>query len=196
MSPRAKPLGDRDTWNLRYTSGQRPHDGPPSPLLRRWLARLPQGWALDVATGLGRNAILLAKAGFRVVAVDFSRVGLRIAQRRAQDAGVQVRWIEADLDTWRIPRSRYAVVVNAFYANRQRLADLKASVKPGGVFLAEMHLRPTARTGQRCHRRYGVRRGELQRWFRDWEILALEEGRVAHHGEVHSLSRIVARRPR
>ncbi len=189
-------MDDRGLWNQRYTGGQHPHDGPPSPLLRRWLSRLPRGRALDVATGLGRNAIFLARAGFKVDAVDFSRVGLRIARHRARRAGVRVRWIEADFDTWQIPRARYAVVVDAFYTNRGRLADLKASVKPGGVVLVETHLRSASRTARRGHRRYGVRRGELGRWFRDWEILAVEEGRFVDHGALHALSRVVARRPR
>ncbi len=156
----------------------------------------PRGRALDVATGLGRNAIFLAGAGFHVDAVDFSPVGLRIARQRARRAGVRVRWIEADFDTWQIPRARYALVVDAFYTNRKRLADLRASVKPGGVVLVETHLRSASRIRQGGHRRYGVRRGELRRWFRDWEILALEEGHFADHGTLHALSRIVARRPR
>lgn len=84
---------------------------------------------------------------------------------------------------------------DAFYTNRRRLADLRASVKPGGVVLVETHLRSASRIRQGGHRRYGVRRGELRQWFRDWEILALEEGRFADHGTVHALSRIVARRP-
>ncbi len=188
-------MDDRDLWNQRYTSGQRPHDGPPSRLLCRWLARLPQGRVLDVATGLGRNAIFLARAGFKVDAVDFSPVGLRIARHRARRAGVRVRWIEADFDTWQIPRARYAVVVDVFYTNRKRLADLRASVKPGGVVLVETHLRSASRVGRRDRHRYGVRRGELRRWFRDWEILALEEGHFADHGALHALSRIVVRRP-
>jgi len=145
---------------------------------------------------LGRNAILLAKAGFQVDAVDISSVGLEIAHRRARRAGVRIRWIEADLDTWRIPRKRYAVVVDTFYTNRARLADLKASVKPGGVILFETHLRSTLQICRGGHRRYGVRRGELRRWFGDWDILAVQEGRFVGHGGMHALSRIVARRPR
>jgi SAM-dependent methyltransferase len=139
---------------------------------------------------------LLAKAGFHVVAVDFARTGLEIAQRRARQAGVQVRWIEADLKIWPIPRSKYAVVVDTFYTNRRRLADLKASVKPGGVFLVETHVRASGGSAKQRRHRFGVRRGELRRWFRDWEILELEEGELTERGSAKAISRIVARRPR
>lgn len=196
MRGRSGHLDDRDLWNQRYAARQRPHDGPPSPCLRRWLPLLPRGWALDVATGLGRNAILMAKAGFRVVAVDFSRTGLEIARRRARQARVRVRWVEADLETWPIPRSKYAVVVDTFYTNRKRLADLKASVKPGGVFLVETHVRATGGSAKQRGHHFGVRRGELRRWFRDWEILELEEGYLTERGAEKEISRIVARRPR
>lgn len=195
MLPRRIRLDDRDLWNARYTTGQRPHDGPPSAYLRRWLLRLPRGWALDVASGLGRNAIFLAKAGFRVVAVDFARSGLEIAQLRARRARVQVRWVEANLNTWSIPRSKLAVVVNTFYTNRRRLPALKASVIPGGVFLIETHLRTVGGSTHRRGHHFGVRRGELRQWFRDWDILELEEERLTAHGD-SAISRIVARRPR
>lgn len=196
MSPRSRRESDRDLWNERYASGQRPHDGPPSALLRRWLPQLPRGWALDVATGLGRNAILLAKAGFRVVAVDIAQVGLDIAQRRAQRVGVRVRWIEADLKTWPLPRSKYAVVVDTFYLDRRRLLALKASVKPGGMFLLETHLCTPLGSGRQRGHRFGVRPGELSGWFEDWDILELHEGRSRGGGPEHALSWIVARRPR
>ncbi len=186
---------DRESWDERYASGQCPHDGPASRLLRRWILRLPRGRALDIATGLGRNAIFLARAGYRVDAVDVSPVGLRIAKARARRVDARIRWIEADLDTWAIPRSRYAVVVDAFYLNRRRLPALKASVKPGGVLLLEAHLRRMVRKGKPVPRHFGVHRGELRRWFRGWEILHLEEGRIADGRRVHFLGRVVARRP-
>jgi len=51
---------DRERWNARYAAGEYAARTHPSPLLAAWIDRLPRGRALDVACGLGRNAIHLA----------------------------------------------------------------------------------------------------------------------------------------
>lgn len=183
---------DREKWDERYGTGERPHDGAPSAFLKRWLPYLPRGQALDVATGLGRNAVLLARSGYRVDAVDISPVGLDAARRRAARRGVRVRWIEADLDVWRPPAARYAVVMMAFYLNRNALPRLMQAVKPGGVMMIETHLH--RRTGAPSRSVYRLRPGDLRRQFGAWEILELEEGTFADGGG-WELGRIAARRP-
>ena len=186
---------ERESWETRYRSGLRPHDGPPSSLLRRWLPHLPRGRALDVATGLGRNALYLAKAGYTVDAIDVSPTGLEIAAARARRRRLRVRWIEADLDAYPLPRSRYAVVVNAYFLKRGLWPALKASVRPGGVLIFETHLEsPTADGGPR--RRSRLRRGELRKRFAKWDVLDLEEGTFHEGGRAWLIGRIVARRPR
>lgn len=186
---------DRTKWEARYRAGEFSHDGPPSSLLRRWLPDLPRGRALDVATGLGRNALFLARAGYRVDAADISPTGLRVAHRRARRRGLRVRWIEADLDAYPMPKARYDVVVNAFFLRRRLLKALKSAVRPGGVMIVETHLAYRApRSPATAERR--LRPGELRRRFRGWEILDLEEGRFWERGRQWLLGRIVARRPR
>jgi SAM-dependent methyltransferase len=182
-------------WEARYLAGERPHDGPPSDLLRRWAPAAPEGRALDVATGLGRNAIFLAKAGFQVDAVDISSTCLAEAARRARRARVGVRWIEADLDRYRLPDARYALIVNAFFLKRRLIPVLQRAVRPGGVLVFETHLAGDERDGPRkCSRR--LRPGELLRRFRGWEILELAEGEFREAGRSLLVGRIVARRPR
>jgi SAM-dependent methyltransferase len=187
---------ERREWEARYQSGDRPHDGRPSGLLRRWLPRLPRGRALDVATGLGRNALYLAAAGYQVDAIDISPTGLRAAARRARRRGLRVRWIEADLDTYPLPTDRYAVVINAFFLKRRLLPALKAAVRPGGVLIVESHLAGVAPDGGPRKSAHRLRPGELERVFRGWEVLDLEEGRFKEGGRVWLIGRIVARRPR
>jgi SAM-dependent methyltransferase len=188
---------ERLEWEARYRAGARPHDGAPSGILRRWLPRLPKGRALDVATGLGRNALYLARAGYQVDAIDISAEGLRKAAARARQRGLRIRWIEADLDTYRLPENRYAVIVNAFFLKRRLIRALKSSARPGGVIVVETHLVTRAADGgPRRSSRSRLKPGELQRWFRDWEVLDLEEGPFNEGGRVWQMGRIVARRPR
>ena len=61
----------------------------PSPLLASVVESLPDGRALDVATGAGRNALFLAEHGYRVDAVDVSEEALAIARDRAAGRSVE-----------------------------------------------------------------------------------------------------------
>ncbi|WP_436499447.1 class I SAM-dependent methyltransferase [Actinokineospora sp. HUAS TT18] len=54
------------------------------------------GRVLDLGCGPGRNAIHLAKAGFDVTAVDISPTAITWARERADEAGVDVRFINGD----------------------------------------------------------------------------------------------------
>ena len=53
--------------------------------------------AVDLGCGTGANAVYLAEHGFAVVGVDFSPVALAKARARATEAGVECRFVAADL---------------------------------------------------------------------------------------------------
>jgi SAM-dependent methyltransferase len=55
------------------------------------------GRALDVGCGSGRDAVHLAKLGWQVTAVDFVDAALTSARRRAEQEGVQVKWVQGDV---------------------------------------------------------------------------------------------------
>ena len=58
---------------------------------------LEPGLALDVGCGSGRDAVHLAKRGWRVTAVDFSEEALATARRRATEQGAEVEWVQGDV---------------------------------------------------------------------------------------------------
>jgi SAM-dependent methyltransferase len=71
----------RERWNRRWAGEERVHASTaPSRFVVAEVADLPPGAALDLACGAGRNAVWLAEQGWRVTAVDFSGVALRMAR--------------------------------------------------------------------------------------------------------------------
>jgi SAM-dependent methyltransferase len=58
---------------------------------------LPYGSALDLGCGTGRWSVELARRGWSVVGVDVVPKAIHAAKRRAQEAGVDVTFIEADV---------------------------------------------------------------------------------------------------
>jgi 2-polyprenyl-3-methyl-5-hydroxy-6-metoxy-1,4-benzoquinol methylase len=134
----------RERWNRRW-AGERAHASTaPSEFLIAETEALPPGRALDVACGAGRNAVWLARRGWRVTGVDFSDVALRAARGLAASAGVEVEWIEADAVTWTPPRGAYDLVTVMYLQlpaaeRRAALGHAAAAVAPGGTLLVVGH---------------------------------------------------------
>jgi 2-polyprenyl-3-methyl-5-hydroxy-6-metoxy-1,4-benzoquinol methylase len=61
-------------------------------VLANFIGRIHQRDILDVGTGTGRAALLFARGGARVTAVDASEAMLAVARQRAAADGVNVRW--------------------------------------------------------------------------------------------------------
>lgn len=65
--------------------------------------QLPQAASiLDIGCGTGRHAVELAKRGFAVTGVDLSSGMLDQARAKAQQRGVEVRWIQSDARTFQL----------------------------------------------------------------------------------------------
>ena len=138
-----------------------PGEGPAS-VVRDSLSDLPDGRALDVATGYGRNAIFLAEHGWTVDAVDISRAMLDPARDRAADRSVQVNWILADVDSYCFPVAAYDVVTISYFDARDRLDAIQDALAPGGVLCYEHHLVTEDAEGDGPGARFRFEPGELR----------------------------------
>ena len=184
---------DRERWNARYASGEYAARTHPSALLAAWTDRLPRGRALDVACGLGRNAIHLAARGYAVDAMDVSDVALAKARKRAGAAGVTVNWIEADLDRADIARGAYDVVVVARFLDRPLIPRLVHALRPGGHVVYDHHYISPVDVEGPSSRRFRARPNELLERFRALRVLYYEEGFINDpDGSRMALARLVA----
>ena len=184
---------DRERWNAKYAAGEYAERTHPSALLAAWTGRLPRGRALDVACGLGRNAIHLAANGYAVDAIDISGVALARARERAGAAGVEVDWVEMDLERPDIARDAYDVIVVARFLDRPLIPRLIDALRPGGHLVYDHHLITPADVGGPKSHRFRARPNELLERFRVLRALSYEEGIVADpDGSRMALARLVA----
>jgi SAM-dependent methyltransferase len=132
---------DHQQWDERYSGTEFEWTTRPNQFVAAELADLPPGRALDLAAGEGRNTVWLAERGWRVTAVDFSRVGLekggKLAAARGVDAA-QVEWIVADLRDYEPERDFYDLVLIAYLQvspglRATVLARAAAALAPGGT---------------------------------------------------------------
>ena len=101
-------------WNRRYQAVDRLWSTEPNAVLAGLAAELPPGRALDLGAGEGRNAIWLAKLGWRVTALDVSGVALARAAQRAAHEGVHLECVEGDWREYRPGASRFDLAVLAY----------------------------------------------------------------------------------
>jgi SAM-dependent methyltransferase len=69
---------------------------------------------LDVACGTGNAALPAARAGATVTGLDLTPDLLGVAQKRAEQAGLQVRWREGDAEDMPFGDASFDVVVSTF----------------------------------------------------------------------------------
>lgn len=176
-------------WDEKWSQER---DKPPSvcSLLFKYQSQLSGGRALDVACGLGQNAIWLAQRGYEVDAVDISPVALARARTEAQRAGVQINFVQADLTTGALPADKYDVIVVRRFLERSLLPALPRALAPGGWLFYETFNQRKHITDRDFPDAYLVQDGELLRAFGDLNVL--ESG--DHGGERGEISWIVARK--
>jgi SAM-dependent methyltransferase len=135
---------DRTAWNERYGTEELIWKADPNRFVVEEVDALWPGRALDVACGEGRNAIWLATKGWQATGVDFSAAGLAKARRLADERGVHVTWIEADLTEWEPEPAAYDLVLLAYLqlpgAARSLVhRRMAAGLAPGGTLLVVAH---------------------------------------------------------
>ncbi|MFT5086145.1 MAG: tellurite methyltransferase [Candidatus Latescibacterota bacterium] len=125
----------RRKWQARYSSADYEPHTEAEPLLREGAAQWKKGEALCLAAGAGRNAVFLAECGFAVTAVDISEHGLERCRQLANERGVEVGTVEADLLDWDMGVERYDLIVDFYYYEPLLFARVKRALRPGGLFV-------------------------------------------------------------
>jgi len=132
---------DADEWDSRYAGSDRVWSAAPN----GWVARAIRGWftgrALDLGAGEGRHAVWLAALGWQVTAVDFSAVGIERGRHGAQEVGVDVDWVVADVRTWEPPPGvTFDLVLVAFlHLEDDVIARARGWLAPGGALVVLGH---------------------------------------------------------
>jgi len=137
---------DSQRWDSFFQDRAKPcafFGTSPDESLAQWIdeGRLPAGRALELGCGNARNAIFLARSGFAVEAVDYSRSAIEWARDRVAEAGAAVSLIHANVFELNLPSGDYDFVYDSgcFHHiaphRRTQYVDLVLrALKPGGWF--------------------------------------------------------------
>jgi ubiquinone/menaquinone biosynthesis C-methylase UbiE len=153
-------------------AGQMPRTGAQVEFAIQALRLEPGAHVLDIACGVGRHSIELARRGYHVTGLDLSPALLKIAAQRAERAGVQVNWVRADMRE--IPfTNQFDAAFNIFSSwgyleseseDEKVLSAVARALKPGGAFLLETQ-----------HRDRLIQGFQSNIWHEGIGVLVLEE---------------------
>ena len=162
-------------WDERFRTGALTND-PPLAVVEMAIAAAPPGLALDLASGPGRHACLLAQRGWRVTAVDSSRVALEQLNARCPS----VATIHADLAAayFAIEPAAWDLIVMSLCYLPELWPAIRRGIRPGGLFAGAF-----LTSG-----RFAIRPGEIEREFGGWQLLHCQE-HTAGHGRLEVLAR-------
>lgn len=195
---------ERVKWEQRYTAGDTPQRDYPTELLERWVTRLAtesgtagapgtRRRALDLACGVGRNALFLAEAGYAVDAVDISAAALAKGRAAAGARGLDVNWVQVDLDEGPLPHDDYALIVVARFMARKAVPWILDSLAANGYLIYETHFLTEQPVGGPRSRYFRVRPNELLRLFAPLRVVHYAEHiRADREGSRMALAELVA----
>ena len=161
---------------------------------------------LDLGCGEGRNAVYFAKHGFEVVGLDISAVGLEKTKKYAEEEGVQVRTVHADINDYQLTEV-YDVIFSTgtlHYLSpkirRQKFQNYKSHTSPNGINVMSVFVKKPfiPRAPDADENAFFFKSGELLGYYWDWEILFCTEeifdcmsSGIPHK---HAVNRIIARK--
>jgi ubiquinone/menaquinone biosynthesis C-methylase UbiE len=159
---------------------------------------------LDLGCGEGRHAIAAAKLGFRVTAVDYEPLALRLARRFARQAGARgIVFQKADALSLPFSDEGFDIVLDYGCLHHQKKSDwpryragLLRVLKPRGFFVLSVFSprfqmfrgrRRPWHIAQGAYRRCFTRKDVLELFGRDFEIVGFVEEKDGQRGSWHVL---------
>jgi len=136
----------RAHWDLKYEQGL-PSLTEPDPFFisayEKFVAQSsPQaGTALDVAGGVGRHALWLARRNWQVTVVDVSDVAMRKLNQAAIEQNVKLDLLVGDASDYKFEPARFDLILLFYHLDRSLFPKIVYALKPGGLLICKMSLR-------------------------------------------------------
>ncbi len=169
----------REKWDCFYSAS--PDNEPePATVLAEYAHLLPaSGMALDLACGLGGNALFLSRRGLKVSAWDVSPVAIDRLATFARQSGLPIEVDVRDVDIAPFSREAFDVVVISRFLAKSLAGAIFDSLKPGGLLFYQTFVREKLSPAGPSNPDYLLAENELLGVFGNLRVLVYrEEGRV------------------
>lgn len=171
-------MNNNDTekkWNNRYLERE-VESRQVSEVLEQNQHLLPiKGKALEIACGLGANALFLAQHGLQVEAWDISPVAIEKLDHYCAEHNITLQTAVKDLSTASIPDASYDVIVVSYFLDRTLIPSLIAALRPGGLLFYQTHTADRVDNTGPSNPDYLLQNNELLELFDGMKVLVYRE---------------------
>jgi tellurite methyltransferase len=168
---------DHSAWDRFYKKKDHAFGRDAVGFLKEHLSSLKKGEAFVPAMGEGRNALFLAKNGFKVLGVDLSSVAVDRAIVEARNQKLPLRGVVADLFHYPYPKGQYDLVLVSLFYSPELLPRFKQTLKKGGKLMLYLKLDTGRGKDRSAPDDFTVKPGELKAALSDLEVLSYREFR-------------------
>lgn len=100
-----------------------------------------KGRALDLACGLGANALFLAEQGLDVHAWDISSVALNKLKQNALKKSLEISVKQVFIEPKMLPKNTFDIIVLSHFLDRSLSNAIMESLKPSGLVFYQTYVR-------------------------------------------------------
>jgi tellurite methyltransferase len=133
------PVSLQEKWNAIYSRDDGCSPGPSRVLMENTHLLPNSGVALDLACGLGGNALLMAELGLAAHAWDISDVALHALEKQACGRGLEINTRQCDVESGDLPRESFDVLVVSRFLCRALTSRIISALKPGGLLFYQTY---------------------------------------------------------
>jgi tellurite methyltransferase len=159
------PPSARDPWDVRYRGTPGAHAAAARVLLENRHLLPHRGCALDLACGLGANALLLARHGLDTHAWDSSPAAMERLDALAREQGLCIAAQVRDVVTHPPEPDSFDVIVVAHFLERALAPHIARALRPNGLLFYQTFTRCRVRDSGPRSAAYRLEDGELLRLF-------------------------------
>lgn len=184
---------DQARWDERYRNTKT--IGKPAGVLEHYQHLLPkQGSALDLACGLGGNALLLAQNGLETHAWDISAVGIQTLAEQALHSSLFVQTKIRDITAQPPEPESFDVIVVSYFLERSIFPALIKALKPNGLIFYQTFTRQQFSDSGPSNPAYRLQLNELRELLSGLQVVDYLEGELPWLDEPVDEACIVAKR--
>lgn len=167
----------REKWDRIYQSDTIEREA--APVLAENLFLLPQsGLALDLASGLGANAMLLAKQGLTTQAWDISAVAMNKLQQQADAHALPIKTSTKEIASSCFTSACFDVIVVSRFLDRSICDAIMESLKSHGLLFYQTYTEQKNSESGPNNPRFLLAENELLQLFSSLKLIYYRENTV------------------
>ncbi len=185
---------DHGDWDRRYREGMHDKATRPHALVSRFCASMPRGVVIDIASGLGRDALFLADKGFTAVGLEKSGEALIRARGRMAVGGQRAAFVQGDAEALPFKKHSASGVLVFYFLLRHRMGEIVDLLAKGGILMYETFLKRQNTIDPWRNPDYLLDDGELISYFGALDLLFYEETVTVSDGKRRAIAQYVGRK--